>query len=169
MKAIFLALILVFALSSGAFADEQKFQYENFEWGISLEDVKKELNEKKVNFLKASEREGLGYNEKIMGEECNVLFYFTPKTKVLAQITLQWTTTGVGDGLKEVLTKKYGKPFRPNEYQELYGWGNIEDKDGIMLQYDMIYTHLSYLGGSFYKMLEAETKEINEKELLDKL
>ncbi|MDO9463743.1 MAG: hypothetical protein Q7J67_00335 [bacterium] len=136
--------------------------FEDYKWGQTFVDTKNQLKNKNKNFVPLK-GEGLAYFDKIFGESCNVTLIFTPKSKLLAAITVSWDATSVGSGLKTLLTKKYGSPSQLNQFMEKYSWFKFDST--LILDYSFTKTDLFYYGGECWKKHEQETAEITEKEI----
>ena len=161
MKKMFLP-VLVLMLIIWSVIELKAACFEDYEFGQTLADTKNQLKNKNKNFISNEEKEEkvLEYSDKIFGESCSATLLFTPKSKLLAGIIVRWDTTSVGANLKNLLTKKYGKPHQPNQFMEKYIWFGI-----VALDYSFIKTDLVYYGGIYWDKYKQEMEEITEKEI----
>ena len=154
-KIIFVASIVFFWSISFTIAA----QFEDYKWGSSVSQTKQLLRKKGKNFIVI--KNGIGYEDKIMEEKCKVMLFFTPKSKKLAGIGIIWNTTYVGDKVKRILEKKYGKPIQPNEFMDRYFWGSPAE---IILDYAILETELCYYSKEYFPLYRKEEEEIESKE-----
>jgi len=154
-KIIFVASIVFFWSISFTIAA----QFEDYKWGSSVSQTKQLLRKKEKNFIEV--KNTIVYEDKILGRKCKVLLIFTPKSKKLAGIVITWNTTYVGDKVKRILEKKYGKPIQPNEFMDKYVWGSPAE---IILDYAILETELCYYSKEYFPLYRKEEEEIESKE-----
>ena len=154
-KSIVTICTLWFLLTTLSYA----YQFEDYTWGTPYDKVLSQLKEKNKNIITSSNKE-INYNDKIFDKSCQVGLLFTPKTKLLATVAIQWKDTNVGIDLKNLLTEKYGMPVQPNQFIDVFIWGNYPEKDCIILNYAFFETLVFYNGSEYEKMREKENEEI---------
>ncbi|MFH1641172.1 MAG: hypothetical protein ABIA66_04310 [Candidatus Omnitrophota bacterium] len=161
VKKVFAAFLpLIFLICS----DVYPFQYEDYQWGKPLDEVAKELDNKRKTF--SFTEDGLMYNERILDEPCAVFLYFTPKSKELAFIFLSWDTTSLGEEIKGTLVEKYGD-FTTID-TNIYIWSGPDKdlkkdiSDSIYLNYALGSARLIYFGGEYYDKFTEEVRSIEE-------
>ena len=159
MKKILLLAIIPFWISIPLFA----YQFEDYQWGTSRKNVEKLLREKKQSHARATV-ETITYSNNIFNEACSITLVFTPKSSMLAGITVSWNTISVGRNLKRLLPNKYGDPQQPHKSLDKYIWSNDSQGEKIILEYSVLRTILAYFGGEDYKRYKQE-KEETQKEL----
>ena len=151
---IYLALILIPALAFG-------YQFEDYVWGTPKAKIKKQLGLKN-EAVTEEVIEGcdvLQYSDRIFDKECRVQFGFTPKAKLLFQISIGWDGD-VCDNMRKRMVDKYGEP--QEDFLGTYIWGDPFEKqeDSMMLRYHKANsrTGLYYYSGKYFKQYEQEYK-----------
>lgn len=161
IKKVFVVFLpLFFLICSNVYP----FQYEDYQWGKPLNEVAKELDNKRKPF--SFTEDGLMYNERIFDEPCVVFLYFTPKSKELALIFLSWDKTSLGEEIKGSLVKKYGNFTTIDTNIYIWSVPNKDIKkdisDSIYLNYAFGSVRLVYFGGEYYDKFTEEVRSIAE-------
>ena len=145
------------------------FEFENYEWGQSIENVKKQLkNEQKKlksRFTNENNPTTLLYSDTIFGSRCEVDLNFTKTTKQLAFLAIKWDDSSAEDRIYKALTEKYGNPTPMCSSLDYCYWGNFSKKDAITLNRSISGIELIYYGGEYFKkyMEEGSNKKGNYK------
>lgn len=132
-------LLFYFSLCFSSFA----FQFEKYEWGKPLKNMELKIKEKGKVLIPSDKDSELSYTDKILNEDCLVTLVFTPKTKELASVRILWNNKYVGDDVKKLLAKKYGKFYQPDIMSDEYRWKGSSQYDLIVLNYS--YLAMRYL------------------------
>lgn len=102
-------------------------QFENYEWGKSIEEVKRLVEKKSILEDANNKNENvISYKDTILKGEVRVLLFFTPETKKLYSVLLRlYNYVYTFDLLLEVLTGKYGDPSKTESIfkrKDLFRW-----------------------------------------------
>lgn len=162
MKKIIIFMLALLLLTN---FDVLAAQFEDYEWGMSMDEIKNMIISKQKNFIPGDNEDVFVYTDNILNNECRVILSFTPKSKKLAEVAIMWDTAFVGGDLKDMLIKKYGIPMQPNKFIEQYMWPPYGKHEGLYLDYSFGKTYLYYRGGQYDILREKEHKEQVEKEI----
>jgi hypothetical protein len=135
------------------------FQFEDYSWGKSKDEIKRMLSYKGQRTL-FFDKNTVSYKDKILGEDCEVSFYFSPKSEILYLIKLRWDKPDIGDEVLDLLIAKHDSPYQEQKGVDRYIWRGKSNEDIIALDYSTGATEL------FYQMDESlldAGKEIKEE------
>ena len=145
---LFFMIILLYFIT--AVYPSYGYQYENFQWGTSFEDIGNNL---KFDCAYSSNTTFAVDCLKICGENCTVFFKCSPKTQRLYQVKIRWVLPDprvVGMGKKTLfiqqvintLAKDYGRPDMLYNGPEVARWMDlnsgtyvsfiVEDKNHVL-------------------------------------
>jgi len=147
-------------------ARAQEIQFEDYRWGSSIEEVKKQIERKGHVCQTEPDCAAIGYIEEILGEVAEVVFAFTPKTDKLASIRISWESEDLVKRLAEFLITKYGEPKIKNETLNEFCWH--DDMSVLGLRYVSMETELVYFSKKYSASIRAEQQELDEEEIKDK-
>ena len=135
------------------------YQFEDYEWGASLEDVKDSIRSKYKHLTLVGESL-LEYEDQMYNAECKVLLIFTPKPPKLMLIRISWPYESIGHNLKRKLINVYGKPAEKREesFGGTYVWTIERDQETLRLTYTSQSTELIYKGGRYVDEAHNELK-----------
>lgn len=151
-KILVLSIFLFLLIYSTAFS----YQFEDYKWGTSYDESLRKVEESGKNISKRNDNL-IMYSDKIVNSPCDVILGFTPKSKLLATVSVIWNGATVSYDLKELLTKKYGQPRLSGISGEYYfGQGS----DNILLKVTSD-TNCSYFGGIYWDKYNEEKSQIN--------
>lgn len=104
--------IAIFVAAAGT-AEAKLFELEDFSWGLPLLEIELRaadhgyrLRDKDIS----QPEPRLEYQAFLHGEECRVLFSFTPLTGKLYAVTAAWDSSEFGEFLRRKLTTDLGEP-----------------------------------------------------------
>jgi hypothetical protein len=160
LKRVLFTLTLILAISTSCYS----YTFENYEWGKPVSEVEKLVAAKHKNYIYNKAANVIRYEDVIFKHECSVDLLFTPQSKILAGIMIAWKTNAVGTDLKQILTDKYGKPNKINQFMDKYYWGTYTTGDLILIEYTFSKTELLYYGGKFWLQHQNESKMEAAKE-----
>ena len=158
---LIIAILLLFLFCS---PEIYAFKFEDYDWGRSIGSIRDLIKSKGKRMLVSSGDRFLSYVDTILDEECRVTLEFTPKTKVLASIKINWSDKVTGEDVKKLLVSKYGQYQQPNVFVEEYFWYGGTQYDSIALNYDYAGTSLIYFGGRYQEQYEKEFKDLIDEE-----
>jgi|GEM_PF-5331931 len=153
MIKILSALIITLLFTSRACA----FQFEDVKWGSDFESV--------YNTLEAGNRHlergeyYIKYEAAIFGKNCYVKFFFTPQTKLLAKVLIEWDENNIGVEIRRALVKKYGSPNKSDDISKQFIWeeGESAEDERMVLNYGFtLPVALNYYGGIYWKKFQEE-------------
>jgi len=128
VMAIFLTFVLSLTIPTQSYADS-KIQFENYKWGSSIDEVEGIILSGGFGARRlAGCIPGVSYLNKVFDEEAYIRFFFTPKTKKLHMINVEWDNKPgwenvyLVNSILKTLTKKYGKPRDLSKSKEGYMW-----------------------------------------------
>ena len=148
-----LAIFFLLFIHSGISA----FQFEDYEWGRPMCEVKAMLVvDKRKNLIPACEPHALAYLARILNKPCKAKLFFTPQSKLLAGVEVLWDGASVRSELKNSLTKQYGQAQQAAESTESYNWKGSSQYDVLTLSYASSQTRLFYHGGTYWKKRQEE-------------
>lgn len=157
MKVKLCAALSIVVIGCNAFA----YQFDGFQWGGSLERIFNELGggkkglERGTYFLK--------YEDLVLGYPCRVKLIFTPKTGLLAAVSIDWEEFRIGKKIKKILIERLGSPNKVDNisYQCTWQEGSYEGGDRVVLSYsDSSPINLTYYSGEYWNKFEEERKLI---------
>ena len=137
-------------------------EYKNYEWGMTKNEAIKKVEDNgyKIIINRKYERdndEAIAYKDSMFGEEIKVSLVFTPISKKLFAVLIDSEALWVGEKLKPILEKKYGKPVREGS-SDYYKW--IENGIySIILRYDYM-TTVVYNSKEYASMLVEEERRL---------
>jgi hypothetical protein len=145
-----ICLSLIYSIASA-------FQFEDYQWGQSFDEVVKKL-ENKGRVLSYTDY-GVAYNDNILDNPCYVFLAFTPQTKELAYISIAWDETSLGETLRASFKEKFKEPLVISE--DTYLWMGPDQNvfDSIYLNYKVSGVRLFYFGGKYYEKFNEEKIE----------
>jgi hypothetical protein len=149
-------ILLLFLLTSPIFA----YQFEDYEWGKSWEEIKAKVENRNANVNVVTEKSQLVFNDKILSRDCEVTLAFTPKSKLLWIAEIHWNDINIGDSVKAMLIKKDGEPEKKDDNNKDYMWGTSISETSIFLNYLNKDVSLVYLNTKYYGMFESEMTEL---------
>lgn len=155
-----IALILFFSLfltTSFVFAE---YQFENYEWGQALIEIKTRLETEKKNIEVFPEKSKLEFNDKIFDKDCKVALGFTPKTNLLYLLEIHWYKMNIGVDIKKVLTEKYGMPEKDRGGDGSFIWGGSSGDGGIFLNISPEDTSLIYYSTRYMLLFDKEMGDL---------
>jgi hypothetical protein len=153
MKKFFLTFSIILLLSPAAFS----YQFEDFTWGTPMAEIK-------AQYPAAQELEDTLV---IRGEAFQpgpsgvVSFCFTPESKLLFKIVVEFTPENAPESLEKNLTEKWGPPLKSSK--ELYIWQDEAD-DKIELSLSKAGVVLTYLSGEYTEVFEKEEENTFQDE-----
>lgn len=125
---IFLTCILLLTIPTQSYADS-KIQFENYKWGSSIDEVEGIILS---GGFGARRLTGCvpttSYLNKVFDEKAYIRFFFTPKTKKLHMINvewnneLEWENIYLANSILKTLTEKYGRPRDLSKSKEGHVW-----------------------------------------------
>lgn len=132
MKRLFLGIFLTCILSlttpTQSYADS-KIQFRDFKWGSSINRVEKIIL---TGGFKTRRPAGcvpiISYLSEVFDKGAHIRFFFTPKTKKLHMINVEWDNNHeweniyLANSILRELTKKHGRPRDLNKSKEGYMW-----------------------------------------------
>lgn len=119
-KYIFVAFICIVLIITGCQGkSENNCLYNDFEWGISKEEVIAEKGEPDSY----TDFEDLKYVETFMDGECDVTYRFSKDDKY-CEVLIEPKNTYAYSDLKKKYSKQYGDPFDVNEIDDNFGGVN---------------------------------------------
>jgi hypothetical protein len=158
-KIVILCLALVFSASPLALA----FSVKGYQWGRSLEDMRKDLEAREKKTVYSEKKQTLVFTDKVFGKECEVSLLFTPKTKLLAGVAVIWSDPEAAILAKDDLTKKYGSPLSPQskaQGKKYFMWSSPTSRfDRITLVAGLNRTMMAYYGGEYYRQYMEESAQ----------
>lgn len=148
MKKCILSFLVGLILYCAPIADA--YQFEDYEWDASLEDVKDSILSKYKHLTLVGESL-LEYEDQMYNAECKVLLIFTPKPQKLMLIRISWLYESIGHNLKRKLINTYGEPAEKREesFGGTYVWTIERDQETLRLTYTPQSTELIYKGGRY--------------------
>ena len=176
MKKIFLIILL--CLSSTLVFAESMYQFEDFEWGMSLVDVTEKVTGDGKSFKRVevdgnkkfafgeSNYTHRGYNDEIFGHPCVILLVFTPESKLLAKTAVWWPDRSLAKDITKQLEGRYGKPLEADKGL-LYVWGDPETYEMIVMDLSLRGVRVHFYGGEFFKKYKEEQKSENKEKVHD--
>ncbi|MBF0494907.1 MAG: hypothetical protein HQL28_07270 [Candidatus Omnitrophica bacterium] len=150
LKKFFAVFFLAIIFGISAYA----FEFDGYKWGTIRSDVMSQGTASGKNVT--DNRDCLSFEDTMYGKRCFVNFYFTPATKVLSMIKIQWPDVidpvplmEFKESLEDTLTKKYGEPsdFLPGQFET--HWGVDDSYELIVLKYQPT-IELTYYGAHYY-------------------
>jgi hypothetical protein len=125
------AAVLSLMLFSEAFA----FQFQDLEWGRSLDSVKTKLRlkRKSLRLTVSDKQKVVSYSDAVFGERADIYLVFTGKGEALFMVKVVWEKPSVGSMVKEELIKQYGKPAANNGPADKYVWAGDTHEDTLAL------------------------------------
>jgi hypothetical protein len=161
LKRVLFTLVIIFTISTCCYS----YTFENYEWGKSVSEIEKLVATKHKNYKLDNNPVGILYEDTIFEEKCIVGLLFSPNSKLLSGIYIEWENKNIGRMLKEVLTDKYGMPSKDNQFMDKYNWGpHASSKDYIALDYSFNKTKCAYYSGKFWLQYQNESKMKAAKE-----
>ncbi|MFC1594408.1 hypothetical protein ACFL38_03680 [Candidatus Omnitrophota bacterium] len=164
VKRIIIVSVLYLLVSLSFVSSGFAFQFEDFKWGSTRAAIVLKLRTKEKDLMFTTNKRIIKYSDTILNDDCSISLEFTPQTNVLASIKIMWRDKSIGEDVKQLLTKKYGKLFHPNVFVEEYHWIGATPYERIVLNFDYAATTLTYFGGDFQEKYEEEFEELLEKE-----
>jgi len=145
----FFLVLCVFILAVSCHSADA-FQFEEYEWGSSFAFIYSVVKSKSVRLTNKGDH-SLEYEDKIYGKTCNVLLMFTPTTKELILVAMQWPFDSVGHSAKRNLIQRYGQPDSEADvaFGGVYVWAIPGTQETIRLDYTGNTTELIYKGGQY--------------------
>jgi len=151
MKRCSPALTLFFLLLA---CEACAFQFEEYRWGDALENVTRQMAQKKIGF--SHTMTGVAYSQEWEHSGCDFYFGFSANTKKLAFISISCDTTALGEQLKARFSQQYGPP--ETVVNNFYYWvgSTHAPEDALSLEYASDETRVTYFGGDYYKQFNEE-------------
>ena len=146
-------------------------QYEDYEWGLSKQEAKSQIEKKGHSIIKENKLDEDGeiklfYKDKFFDKEIIVTFLFTPISCKLCSIRVASDDEDLGRDLKPILKEKYGEPIKKDKYEDNYAWME-NGSPKLILDYN-VETTLIYFSINYFETYQEEKKELQEKEAKDK-
>jgi len=145
-KVLCLALALSLCLSSLGFT----FQFEDYEWGRSIDEVRYLIRTKNKKLIPSSQETILSYSDTVFEMPARIYLMFAPKTKLLFMIKVVWKGTAAGERVKHCLIQRYGSPRSLDDSVDKYIWINSDSNAMLFLDYGLHDTELYYSTGERY-------------------
>lgn len=153
---IFLASMVMSILTvNGSYA----IGFEDYKWGTPRQEVQKTMKAKGRDFV--NNKGYIEYDDKQYGYDCEVKFWFTPTSDLLAYVEVIWLDIPGEDiqifyeNMRDALTDKYGQASYMDEYNQEYQWNEDTDYNKFVFQYAPPLS-LIYYGGEYFAKYIAE-------------
>ena len=136
-KILFFLVIVLLTIATSA----PCYQYKDYKWGMSREEVKNKLNKDGANFLGNGISELIKTKDIVMGQKAIVMYRFGKGKIGLYSVGIAWweqKEVSFFERVKEVLTAKYKSPTSCVGTLNLYCmWAAKDTKSTIMLGKDI--------------------------------
>lgn len=155
VKAFIFILSFVFLCHSFALA----FQYGDYAWGSSWDQVKTQLKDKNRTIVTSKTEHTIAYEDTLFGSWCEVSLFFTEKSEVLFMVKLFWKDTSSAEVIFDALVKNHGEPLQPDPDIDRFAWVDEESEDSIAFDCSGGVTELYYSAGDIYKGVKSDGKQ----------
>ena len=152
IKVLFIFIITLLLTSSAC-----AFQFEDNKWGSPFEGVYDTLKAGKHDIERGEYY--IKYEDAIFGKSCYVKFFFTPQTKLLAKILIEWKENDIGVQIKKEIIKKYGPPNKGDNMLTQFFWeeGRSAEDERMVFSYGpALPATLNYYGGIYWRKFQEE-------------
>lgn len=136
-------------------------QYDDYEWGLSKQEVKHKIRVKGYIIETESEatksEETIMYYDYLFGYFAQLTLHFTPVSKKLYGVVIVCENEAFGEKLLPLLEQKYGKAEKESFFGFLYSWKEGDFPYLQMFDFeDICLTTVKYCSEKYYALMERE-------------